>query len=80
MFFYLCFLIILAFSNMKIVVNNQDKSVTAQTIEELIAELQIESRGVAIAINGAVVSRTQWSERSLSEGDKVVVVSAVFGG
>ncbi len=65
---------------MKIVVNNQNKSVTAQTIEELIAELQIESRGVAIAVNGAVVSRAQWGEYRLGEGDKVVVVSAVFGG
>lgn len=36
--------------------------------------------GVAVACNGEVVPRHQWSQRSLSEGDRLDLFTAVAGG
>lgn len=53
---------------------------TSINITELIEELSIDSRGVAIGVNNRVVPRAQWGSLLLGEGDSIVVVSAVFGG
>lgn len=65
---------------MNIVVNNQDYSVESRTLTELIAELSIETKGVAIALNNRVIPRVEWGGVELSQNDKIVIVSAVFGG
>ncbi len=39
-----------------------------------------ESRGVAVAVAGEVVPRTQWGGRCLNAGDEIEVVRAVQGG
>ena len=36
--------------------------------------------GVALALNGHVLSRLQWDETLLGEGDRIEVVRAVGGG
>ncbi len=36
--------------------------------------------GVAVAVNSAVIPRSEWSGRVLSEGDDVELVTAVQGG
>lgn len=36
--------------------------------------------GVAVAINGAVVPRSQWSTTVLQPGDRIEIVGAVQGG
>ena len=63
-------------------VNGQDVSVTAATIAELLAERAVEmgQRGIAIALNGSVVSRSAWGETALSPGDSVEIVRAMQGG
>ncbi len=65
---------------MNITLNNQIQDVTSQTLMQLIEELNIETKGVAVALNNRVVTRSLWGETLLSEGDKIVIVSAVFGG
>ena len=37
-------------------------------------------RGVAVAVGGEVVRRSEWEERKLTEGESVEVVHAVQGG
>src|SRR3954465_7569592 len=39
-----------------------------------------EQRGVAVAIDGEVVPRSEWSRTSLREGQKVEVLAAIQGG
>ncbi|MFI3301749.1 MAG: sulfur carrier protein ThiS [Rikenellaceae bacterium] len=65
---------------MNITVNNQPQSVSAQTISSLIEELSLETNGVAIALNNKVIPRSEWSVTPIAEEDKIIVVSAVFGG
>ncbi len=65
---------------MNITVNNHSQSVSAQTITSLIEELSLETKGVAIALNNKVIPRAEWGATLIVEGDKIIVVSAVFGG
>lgn len=38
------------------------------------------TRGVAVALNGAVVPRAEWPEQPLTDGDVVELLVAVQGG
>jgi len=62
-------------------VNGEPRELPAgATVETLMDELSTPSRGVAIAIDGQVVPRGEWSETGLSDGADVEVVVAVQGG
>jgi sulfur carrier protein len=37
-------------------------------------------RGVAIAVDGEVVPRSEWDQTKLSEGQRVEIVGAIQGG
>ena len=39
-----------------------------------------EAKGIAVAVNSAIVPRQKWCETVLSENDEVEVVHAVQGG
>ena len=55
---------------------------TGATVQNVVASLSNapEGRGVAVAVEGEVVPRAQWSETALREGANVEVVVAVQGG
>ena len=52
------------------------------TVEAAVREAGVEGaeRGVAVAVDGEVVPRGEWSDTRLSEGQQVEVVRAVQGG
>ena len=52
------------------------------TVDVAVRESGVEAaeRGVAVAVDGEVVPRGQWSDTPLSEGQRVEVVRAVQGG
>ncbi len=60
--------------------NGQPVDTQDVTIATLLSSMNIETRGVAVALNGEIVRRGEWSERSVVSGDRVEVVSAVAGG
>ncbi|HTZ76480.1 MAG TPA: sulfur carrier protein ThiS [Stellaceae bacterium] len=62
--------------------NGSEQDVTATTVADLMAELRIAGapRGLAVAVNGAVVPRASWDERNLAAGDEIEVVRATQGG
>lgn len=51
-----------------------------QRISDLIRELALEGRRIAIERNGEIVPRSMHSETVLADGDKIEVVAAVGGG
>ena len=51
-----------------------------KNVEELIAELSLSGKAVAVAINREIVARSQWSLRTLQAADCVDVVRAIGGG
>lgn len=66
---------------MKIVINGKEHAVAdTATVSDLPTILGIEVRGIAIAIEGEVVTRDSWPEVRLEEGQRVEIVRAVQGG
>lgn len=43
-------------------------------------DVDADTRGVAVAVNGAIVPRDQWRSRQLVPGDVIDIVGAVQGG
>ena len=52
------------------------------TLEALLAEKAVDTaqRGIAVAVNGAVVPRAAWPTTALRPGDNVEIVRARQGG
>jgi sulfur carrier protein len=50
------------------------------TLADLVAQLVASQRGVAAALDGAVVPRRAWPHTPLTDGAVVEVVTAVQGG
>ena len=66
---------------MQIVFNGQAREVTPEaTIAQLLAELQLTPKLVAVEVNRDVVPRTRHAEHRLQPGDEVEVVTLVGGG
>ncbi|MFB7508611.1 sulfur carrier protein ThiS [Streptomyces broussonetiae] len=66
---------------MSISVNGERRDVAAGTaLDSVVRSLVAAPSGVAAAVNETVVPRTQWAGTSLTEGDRVEVLTAVQGG
>ena len=52
---------------------------TVASVVELL-DVSPGARGVAVALDGEVVTRTRWSETELVEGAAIEVVAAIQGG
>jgi sulfur carrier protein len=50
------------------------------TVEDLLDQLGRNRPGVAVAVDGSVVPRTDWIRTTLSDGSVVEVLAAVQGG
>jgi thiamine biosynthesis protein ThiS len=61
-------------------VNGVDHAEVFESVEAMMNELAIEARGVAVAINGEVIRRGEWTSTSIQDGDVVEIVNAVAGG
>jgi sulfur carrier protein len=49
-------------------------------VVELLAEMGVDPRGVAVALNGEVVRRSKWEATQIHPSDRVEIVTAVAGG
>lgn len=67
---------------MRIYVNDQPKALSdaVTTVEELLTSMGVPAGGTAVAVNGKIVTKNQWSLKQLEEGDRVMVISAAYGG
>lgn len=61
-------------------VNGQPQEFMVESVEDLLTRLDIQSRGVAVAVNGEVVRRSQWSMTRVADESVVEIVTAVAGG
>lgn len=67
--------------NMEIIVNGIPKEILENTIlKELVDSILNDTKGVAIAINDAVIPKAQWSDLKLNQNDKVLFIKATQGG
>ncbi|HEX3938560.1 MAG TPA: sulfur carrier protein ThiS [Xanthobacteraceae bacterium] len=63
-------------------VNGESEALVAATLDALLAERAVDTqqRGIAVAVNGAVVPRAAWRATVLKAGDSVEIVRARQGG
>jgi sulfur carrier protein len=65
----------------QIVVNGEPVPLELATLEALIAErVDAASRGIAVALNDAVVPRAAWPETRLKAGDRIEIIKVMVGG
>jgi sulfur carrier protein len=68
---------------MNVTVNGEPRllapGATVASVVELL-DVAPQARGVAVALDGEVVSRSRWSETEVREGARVEVVAAIQGG
>ena len=63
-------------------VNGVEMDLAVATITDLLAARGIDpkARFLAVAVNGAVVRRTEWPQSALAPGDSVEIVRPLQGG
>jgi len=66
----------------RIRVNGQEEDMAVTTISELLAARGVEptARFLAVAVNGSVVRRSEWSSNLLATGDNIEIVRPFSGG
>lgn len=66
---------------MKLLVNGEAREVgNPLTVDALVDELELERRGLAVAVNGEVVPRSTWGGQDLVDGDQVEILTIAQGG
>jgi len=66
---------------MKISLNGESVDTReAKTIRELIDRYQLPPQSILVEHNGLAVHRHEWSERRLTEGDRIEFIRVVAGG
>ncbi len=60
--------------------NGEARTVAAATLAELISELDLEGRMIAIERNLEVVPKSQYAATGLQEGDRIELVHMIGGG
>ncbi len=66
---------------MHLFINGEDKTFSdALTLAQLVEQLGMKGDRVAVELNREIVSRAQWTETTLKDGDRLEVVHFVGGG
>jgi sulfur carrier protein len=66
---------------MRLIINGNEQSFAdSLTLAELIEQLGMKGDRVAAELNREIVSRVQWTETSLNDGDRLEIVHFVGGG
>ena len=53
---------------------------SAQLLADLIADLSLMDKAIAVAVNRQIIPRSCWADHALQANDKVDVVRAIGGG
>ena len=62
-------------------VNGNDRPLERETsVADLVRELALEGKRIAVELNGEIVPRSRYAATRLSAGDRLEIVGAVGGG
>ncbi len=64
----------------KILLNGEEREVTATSVTALIAEIGLDGRKIAVERNLEIVPRSLYLGTALSDGDRLEIVHFVGGG
>ena len=65
---------------MQVIVNGEQREVSASRVDALLSELEYEGTHFAIAVNYDVVPKGRWAETPLKAGDEIEIITPRQGG
>jgi len=65
---------------MNIQLNGENQEIAASTIAELIAELKLETRMIAVEKNMEVVAKSTYANTAIQAEDRIEIVHMIGGG
>lgn len=66
---------------MNVMVNGESREIpTSSTLTEVIAQLALAGKRLAVELNGEIVPRSQFAVTTLHAGDQIEIVQAIGGG
>jgi sulfur carrier protein len=63
-----------------ITVNGVAQEHIDETVRDLVDRLEIEPRGIAVAIDGEIIRRADWGDTRVLNESMIEIVTAVAGG
>jgi sulfur carrier protein len=64
-----------------IYVNNSSREVRLNTtVSEILSQLDILSKGIAIAINENIILKGEWNSTVVNSNDNILIIKATQGG
>ena len=65
----------------EIILNGEERNISTKwTVNDLVEDLELVGKQVAVELNGQILSRDRWQEKTLASADRVEVVHFVGGG
>ncbi|WP_103865232.1 sulfur carrier protein ThiS [Aquimarina sp. I32.4] len=66
---------------MTININNKQQSISENSsISIVLEQLNIVTKGIAIAVNNEIIAKENWSKTHLQQEDQVTIIKATQGG
>ena len=65
---------------MRVIVNGEQREISAGSVDALLAELDYEGTHFAIALNYDVVPKGRWADTALKAGDEIQIITPRQGG
>lgn len=66
---------------MEVKFNGEPLSAQIVTLRDLLVEKGlVEKTGIAVAVNGSVISKSKWDTMLLQEKDEILIITAAAGG
>ncbi|MBK5191908.1 MAG: sulfur carrier protein ThiS [Flavobacteriaceae bacterium] len=50
------------------------------SLQDLLTQLNISQNGIAVAVNNQIISKTDWCQHQLAEGENLLIIKATQGG
>lgn len=65
---------------MHLFINGEQRQTGCSTLSELLDELQLLDKRIAVEFNGNICPRSHWSKQALAASDTIEIVHAIGGG
>ncbi|MBE7641116.1 sulfur carrier protein ThiS [Salegentibacter sp. BLCTC] len=50
------------------------------SLQDLLIKLAISEKGIAVAVNNQIISKSNWKQHQLAEGENILIIRATQGG
>jgi sulfur carrier protein len=65
---------------MRVIVNGEQREISAMRVDALLSELEYEGTHFAIALNYDVLPKSRWAVTPLQAGDEIEIITPRQGG